>query len=230
MLVASIQNLSWDQICATYKHLFGSELASPDFPIIIGSVTLVISPDGVVFDLHHLQIGSYAAVDGTFVMRSNGASLRAALSDGHLVLDADLGLVIEEAYAEVSFSSKAASLMLGGKFNWQDYTVQVGAHLYKIDGDEQLHYTVYGAFADTGSKGGFCLADHIPGLEDTFLSDIAINGAAIIIASRDDADLSAISHSPYPVRKGAHMFHVYLWRVVLTSSLGDRRTGLCCFE
>ncbi|KAI0258477.1 hypothetical protein BC834DRAFT_847332 [Gloeopeniophorella convolvens] len=209
-LSASVENLSWEQICSIYKHLFGTSLAAPDFPIHIGSITLTISSDsGLSFALHNLQVGSYAAVDGNLIMRSNGASLKAALSNGKLVLDEELGFVIEEAYVEVSFSrdegAGEVSLMLGGKFKWLEYTVQVGAHVYKINGDDQVHYTVYGAFADTGSHGGFRIADHIPGLEDTCLKDIALSGAAIIIASRDDANLSAISHSPYPVRKGVQI-------------------------
>ncbi|KAG5651476.1 hypothetical protein H0H81_008507 [Sphagnurus paluster] len=223
---ASLRNLSWDQICAIYKHLFGTDLASPDFPILIGSITLSISSEeGLCLDLHGLQVGTYAAVDGKLTMRSNGAFLRAALSDGKIELDKDMGLVIEEAYVEASFSckegAKDASLMVGGKFHWEQYTVLVGAHLYKIEKDDQLHYTIYGAFADTEGGGGFRIADHIPGIEDTCLKDITISGAAMIVASRDDADLAAISHSPYPVRKGTLLtFSLFTWLTFATQLAG----------
>jgi hypothetical protein len=206
MLTATVENFDWEHICALYEHLFDSKLATPDFSIHIGSATLMISSEGgLVFELHHLEVGDYAGVDGRLELRSNGALLRAETSEGKLQLGEFL---IEEAFVEVSFSredgSTAPSLMVGGLFQWEGFAIRVGAHFYKVPDDDSLHYTLYGAFNDAKTGEGFQVAKYIPGLEDTFLRDIAIQGAAIIIASQDDAELGALSHLKYPIRKGAN--------------------------
>lgn len=206
MLTATISDFTWDHICAMYNHLFGMDLAAPDFHIHIESVSLIISASGLTFELHELQVGDYLAVDGILQMKSSGALLRAGIANGKLELD---GFVIEQAFAEVSFAhddgNNSTSLMLGGKFKWRDFVVQVGAHIYKISADEELHYTLFGSLDGGTSENGFSIAEHIPGLEATCLKDIVLQDAAIIVASRDDAGLGALSHCTYPVQKGVQI-------------------------
>ncbi|QRW13457.1 hypothetical protein RhiLY_12456 [Ceratobasidium sp. AG-Ba] len=207
LFTAVVADFSWVDICSIYNHLFGANLTPLDMDIHFGMVTVSISSDlGFTLNLHELQVGDFVAVDGLLEMKSNGAVINAAIAGRILELG---DFTLEEASVIISFSRECdnsdTNLMLNGKFKWLDYTVSVGAHLYKSPDSEDLQYSLYGTFTDIGSREGFCLADHVPGLEHTCLKDISLVGAAIVVASRDDAELGSLAHCPYPVRKGVQI-------------------------
>jgi hypothetical protein len=204
-LSAEVYHLDWGEISNLYSHFYGKKLSVPDFDFTIEYVCLTISrDDGLQLLVDGVKVGHYAAGEGLINFNSKGGTLRASLNEGNIRLDN--GIVLEQAFVEVSFTrdgdEKAASFMMGGKVRWLENDVQVAAHLYTIPDDDTLHYAIYGQLTNMGEEGGFCLADHVPGLENSCFKDITLQNVALVAASREDGEMARMMKSPHKFKKG----------------------------
>ncbi|KDQ13587.1 hypothetical protein BOTBODRAFT_175576 [Botryobasidium botryosum FD-172 SS1] len=208
-LSASISNLDFSGINGLYQHLFGETLLPPDVDVHIGAATLTIAKgDGFTLDIHDLRIGEHTACDGTVNFSSHGAMLRASIEGDALTIGKGLSdpIHISDAYVQVAFGREekgmTTDVLLGGTFEWESFKFDVGIHVYPApDGEAGLEYTVYGKF-ETAEGAGLPLVTLVPQLKNTLVENVTLHDAAIIVASRDDGELGALSHSGYPIKKG----------------------------
>ncbi|KAF8305444.1 hypothetical protein DL93DRAFT_2160293 [Clavulina sp. PMI_390] len=217
LLLAHFEKLDFGGLNNLFEHLFDETLVEPDMEISIGAATLEVSSEsGLRLHVHHVRVGDHVVSEGTFEIGTNGVSLKAALDEGVATFGE---FHITKAFLSVAFgrSSKAGSttdVLLGGEIEWKGWVIDVAVHIYTptnskaiTAGGEKgkgggLEYTVYGQFANTVEGNGLLLAKLIPELEGTFMEDIRLEGAAIIIASCDDGQLGPLNKSGYPIRKG----------------------------
>lgn len=202
-LAAVAYNFDWKALNSLYYHFFGEDLSAPDFDFSIQYLSIAVSRDeGLQIRVQGLRVGKHAAGEGFLSFDSTGGYLRASLNEANIPLG---DMKVEKAFVEVSFTrgkeGSSTSFMLGGQVEWLDQEIEVAAHLYSIPGDRNVHYTVFGRLSTVDGK-GFCLADHVPGLENSCFSDISLTDAAILIASRDDTEFASALLCPYTFKKG----------------------------
>lgn len=223
-LVASFERLDFTGLNNLFEHLFDEQLVEPDVPILIGAATLEASSElGLRLHVHHVRVGEHVVSEGVFEIGTNGVLLKAQLDEGVATVG---DFLVTKAYLSISFgrSSKIGSttdVMLGGEVEWKGWTIDVGVHVCisrssgstnqhafastdnkGIEREKSLEYTVYGQFANSVTNNGLLLADLIPELKGTFMEDVRLEGAAIIIASCDNGQLGPFNKGGYSVRQG----------------------------
>ena len=189
-----------------FVHFFNEEVLMPDIDIFLGSATLTVEKDaGFALLVHDLRIGDHTATDGTVTFGSAGLHLKARIAGD--VLDIN-EMQVKNAFAELVFGRKSAgtktSVSFGGEVEWEGHQFDVAVHVYR-DADEngsKLEYTIFGHFQTVQSGAPLPFTTLVPALEDTFMKDIGLREAALVIASRDEADLSELTHLQFPIKKG----------------------------
>ncbi|KAJ7785143.1 hypothetical protein DFH07DRAFT_934976 [Mycena maculata] len=228
-LVASFENLSFGGLNNLFEHLHGETLSSPDIDIHIGFATLFISKEsGLRLEVHDLRIGEHTACDGVVEIGSNGVVPCASIDSGVLALGE---VHISKAFAEVKFGRQEkgtkTSVMLGGELQWLDFKFDVGVHIYRAAGSERgLEYTIHGKFANVGTGEGLRFVDLVPELAGTFMEKLTLDGAAIIIASRDDPEFGALSKVRCPIHQGIQVCAVLGEIDTVNSIMRSKSTAL----
>ena len=173
-----------------------SRTPSPsDIDIYIDAATVTIAK-GTGFSLvvHDLRMGEHIASDGVIEVGSKGVMLKANIDGDSLKID---DFEIKSAFTQIDFGSKGkgtkTGVILGGQVEWEGREFKAGVHLYQSPepGKSSFDYTVVGQFKTTLASEPLPLASLVPALEDTFMKDVALQGAALISASRNDAEIGA---------------------------------------
>ncbi|KDQ14968.1 hypothetical protein BOTBODRAFT_174474 [Botryobasidium botryosum FD-172 SS1] len=233
-LSASLPEPGFSGINNLYWHFFEGALLPPVLDIHIGPTTLTVSKDnGFAAVIHDLRIGGHTACDGPVDFSSNGASLRAPIKGDVLTLGEGLSdpIHISNAYVQVTFvredQGTTTDVVFGGTLEWQGFNFDVGVHVYPApDREKELAYTVYGKFKTAGGA-DLPLVALVPLLKGSVVQDVILHDAAIIIASRDNAELGVLSHSGYPIKKGIQVCGVLSELAPLSAMARDSHpTGL----
>ena len=205
-LTAYFGDLNVQGLVDLFVHFFDEEINLPDFDIHIGSATLTVAKDtGFELIVHDLRIGEHTATNGAVSIGSAGVNLKASITGNIINIE---GVEIKNAFFDLSFGRKSAgtktSVQFGGEVDWEGHQFDVAAHIYKGPDNEgsKLEYTVLGQFKTLKADEPLPFTTLVPALEDTFMKDIALREAALIIASREDTGISALTPVQYPIKKG----------------------------
>jgi hypothetical protein len=203
-LSAEFEHLSWTGIGDIFNHLYGGRLNVADLDITIGSASLTVaSGAGISIIINDLEVDKYAAVNGAVQFSEKGATVRAGIASNTIQFG---DFHLNKAYVQISFarseSDDYTDVIFGGEIQWENFVFDAGVHLYNTPGKEGVEYTIYAQFAAVAAGGGIPFSTLIPVLKGSFLDDITLEGAALIVASQDDPEFGNFNTVGYPVHQG----------------------------
>jgi hypothetical protein len=201
-LKAEIDRLEWSGLYDIFRQLHGESLVSTEFDITMESASLTIaSGEGVTLLINNLKIDKYVAVNGEVKFSDKGATIRAGITSGTLQFGE---FHLTKAYVQISYatskSNEHTGVLFGGEIQWQNFTLNAGVHLYTTPGKDGVDYTIYATFAST--EEGMAFSTLIPALKGSFLGDVTLEGAALIVASQEDPEFGTFNKAGYPVHQG----------------------------
>ncbi|KAJ8064932.1 hypothetical protein OCU04_007236 [Sclerotinia nivalis] len=93
--------------------------------------------------------------------------------------------------------------MFGGEVQWEGHDIDVGVHVYQSPeaGKNNLEYTIIASFQTEEGADGLPFVRLIAELKGSFLEDVILQGAALVVASREDAELGQMNKSNFPIQK-----------------------------
>ncbi|KAF7302282.1 FAD-binding PCMH-type domain-containing protein [Mycena indigotica] len=213
---ASLTNFGTKGLSDLYSQLYGRPVSLPQLNVDIGNATLTIA-SGRIFNLvvHDISVEHYFGVNAEVQFSSAGIVLKANMTDngsGEKTLKLS-EIEIKKVYIQVSFRAgpnSSSSVILGGELRWESFTLDAGVHIYRpaiLSASQpqasSLQWTVFADFVtDHNAKKGMALSSLVPELEDTFLGDVALEDAALIIASQDDPEFGSFNTTQFPVKQG----------------------------
>ncbi|KAG8812353.1 hypothetical protein FRC18_002988, partial [Serendipita sp. 400] len=183
-LTGEVEDLGIDGVIDIFEHLTGERLNPPGHvDITIGDATLVISKSGLNLNVEHMKIDKYESLSGAQVSisKTSGIHIRASIEnqpfDDITLENASVDLVIAR-----DASVWTTDVSLNGIVNFLDGSAKATAtvHLYKSG--SQLEWTVYGKFVD--SQNGYPLTNLLPIVKESFLGNLMLQEAALIVASQ----------------------------------------------
>ncbi|KAI9649435.1 hypothetical protein NHQ30_002011 [Ciborinia camelliae] len=210
-LSATLRDLDFHGLSAIFSHFFDDDLDMPEIDLFLGEATITISKhSGFSLVIHDLAIGDHTAADAVVEIGSAGVLLRADL-DGDILNINDVE--IKRAFVEMNFqrqgkngrkSPSKTSVMFGGDVHWEGHNIDVGVHVYQSpEADKNnLEYTIIGSFKTEPGVEGLPFVRLVPELKGSFLEDVTLQNAALVIASRDDTALGAMNKANFPIQKG----------------------------
>ncbi|WWC92278.1 uncharacterized protein L201_007232 [Kwoniella dendrophila CBS 6074] len=176
-----MENLTWETIRAIHKHFNpdASSLEIPDMALKVERVAISVSKEprswpSITFEMINLKFGDYPGSSAILALGPEGGKLDVEVKDGELTIRE---VTISEAHLilEIKCDDSSFQKVITGQKRGAGKRALVKAN--KVQ-------TVWGNL-DT-VEGGFNLGKHIPGLENSVLSDIVIHSARIVVASRYD--------------------------------------------
>jgi hypothetical protein len=221
-----LENIGWNEINEVYEKCFGESLDKPEVEFSIGSAELTISSIGVDFAIFGLRIGGYVDLDGKVsFIKDEGVTLSASLKgDVHIedftISDGFLKLTIPAPQSE-----EKASVIVGGKFEWKNFSFDIGAHIYKSEKDNSVQYTILGKCAH--NKGDPCtLVSLVPKLAGcAILKNVTFASLEVSYASVRDKELAALTLLGNYIPKGECGIHQI--PVVFAFDIGRRISSHC---
>ncbi|KAG8818384.1 hypothetical protein FRC19_010679 [Serendipita sp. 401] len=204
-LTGEVEDLGIDGVIDIFEHLTGERLNPPGHvDITIGDATLVISNSGLSLNVEHMKIDKYESLSGAQVSisKTSGIHIRASIEnqpfDDITLENASVDLVIAR-----DASVWTTDVSLNGIVNFLDGSAKATAtvHLYKSG--SQLEWTVYGKFVD--SQDGYPLANLLPIVKESFLGNLMLQEAALIVASQSGPDPSPHNSQRYDIQQGVQI-------------------------
>ncbi|KDR78719.1 hypothetical protein GALMADRAFT_266152 [Galerina marginata CBS 339.88] len=226
---ATLENLDWDGLMDIYEHFFDERIPAPDVRLELRRATISISNKGFMIDIERLEISDFPPASGTLEIGRHGFFLHAEL-DGKAVTIDDVQLsnpLIEISCNRANGSTKT-DVIVSGDFSWQGFALKIGVHLYPSpdDNDQSLEYTICGEFMIKDLESGLRFDKVVPALKHCSLGGLTLDGAALIVASRDDPDLPASMTAKYPIRQGFFVCAVIGHLEVLSTLMGGNHPQL----
>ena len=209
-LTAFVEDLTAEHVLDIYTHLTGQRIAMPSgFNFSMASGSISISQAGFVISVDDLEIadGSYSCKHSTLSVGQSGLKIEGQVDTSLKFDEITIQNVILKVEISRASGSWGGSFTLGGTVIFSDLQIDAVVHLYKDSSESDAggwNWTVYGHFAGTGPQ--VPLGDIIHVTKGTFLEGVTLTDAALIVASKNDPEVSNLNPQSYTIRAGRSPF------------------------